>query len=200
MKQILLDTETTGVDIPQCGMVQVAGRVIIDGQVAESFDLCCKPINGDRVSMEALEVNGRSLDEINSFPDPRETYRLFTDLLGRHVDKYKRNDKFIMIGYNARFDADVLRAWFAKLGDQYYGSWFFFPPIDVMNLAATALTGRRASMLNFKLATVAATLGIVVPEGMHDAAVDIEITAQVMKASLEIITRQTQETLERIEQ
>jgi DNA polymerase III epsilon subunit-like protein len=83
------------------------------------------------------------------------------------------------VGYNARFDADFIRSFFEKCGDQYFGSWFWFPPIDVMNLALIKLMDKRATMPNFKLATVANVLGLE-PEGrLHEAHADIRLTQQI---------------------
>lgn len=36
--------------------------------------------------------------------------------------------------------------WFEKSRDKYFGSWFYFPPIDVMGMAAVHLISRRAGM------------------------------------------------------
>lgn len=39
-------------------------------------------------------------------------------------------------------------------GDKYFRSWFYFPPIDVMGMAAIHLMKRRADMKDFELLTV----------------------------------------------
>lgn len=49
-----------------------------------------------------------------------------------------------------------------------------------MVLAAQKLMSRRNEMIDFKLGTVAQTLGIKIdPTRLHDAMYDIELTAQV---------------------
>lgn len=90
-----------------------------------------------------------------------------------------KRDKLTWLGYNAAFDADMMRAWFEKAGDKYFGSWFWWPPIDVMGLAAHHLRDRRHTMMNFRLATVARELGIAPPADLHDAAADIDLTWRI---------------------
>ena len=73
-----------------------------------------------------------------------------------------------------------MREWFLKQGDIYFGAWFWHPPIDVAVLAMAALGDRRAKMVNFKLATVAAEFGIEIDaKRLHDAAYDIELTRKI---------------------
>ena len=67
----------------------------------------------------------------------------------------------------------------------YFGSWFWANSIDVMVLASAYLATRRPDMENFKLSTVARTLGVdVQSESLHDAMYDIELT----KAVFDIVT------------
>ena len=62
----------------------------------------------------------------------------------------------------------------------------FGPTRDVMVLASAYLATRRPDMENFKLSTVARTLGVDVQnESLHDAMYDIELT----KAVFDIITK-----------
>lgn len=119
---------------------------------------------------------------IVSFDNPRVVYHDFIRLLGLYVDRYDRADKFHFIGYNAIFDSEHLRAWFEKNGDTYFGSWFYFPPIDVMGMAAVHLMTRRAGMKDFKLLTVARELGLKVDEAkMHDARYDVALTREMFR-------------------
>lgn len=98
-------------------------------------------------------------------------------MLAKYVDKFNKNDKFFLVGYNnASFDNQFFRAWFIQNGDKYFGSWFWSNSFDVMVLASPFLATQRSSMTNFKQGTVAKTLGIHVDdESLHDALYDIEI-------------------------
>ena len=180
VKLIFIDVETTGITCPESGLIQLAGTVEVDGNYQEDFEYRIRPFPRDEISDEALAVNGLSRAEILDYSAPEEVYPTFVELLSRYVDRYDRSDKFHFVAYNARFDADHIRAWFEKNGDKFYGSWFFHPPIDVMGIAAVHLMSRRATMKDFKLATVAAELGLEVDDGkMHDARYDVGLTREM---------------------
>src|SRR3712207_9107105 len=90
-----------------------------------------------------------------------EVYAQFVAMLGKHVDKFNKKDKFFLVGYNnAAFDNQFLRGFFLQNGDNYFGSWFWANTIDVMVLATAYLAERRPEMENFKLSTVAKFLGV----------------------------------------
>ena len=104
-------------------------------------------------------------------------------MLGKYVDKFNKKDKFHLVGYNnASFDNQFFRAFFTQNNDVYFGSWFWADSLDVMVLAANHLRKERARLVDFKLKTVAAHLGIEVDESrLHDAEYDIDLTYQIFK-------------------
>jgi len=182
MKFIYIDVETTGIECPESGLVQLAGAVEIDGEVVEHFDFHIRPFPNDVVSDEALAVNGLTREDLARYEAPRRVLEKFLLLLGKYVDRYDRADKFHFVAYNAVFDAEHLRAWFEKNGDRYFGSWFWHPPLDVMAMAALVLMGHRHSMENFKLPTVARALGFDVDDyKMHDAQYDVSLTRELFQ-------------------
>lgn len=81
----------------------------------------------------------------------------------------------------ARFDADHLRAWFGKARDNYFGSWFWTPPMDLMSATALLLGDARCQLANFKLGTVCEYLGIEATGELHDASVDVEMTIELYR-------------------
>lgn len=180
-KLIYLDTETTGLNPETCAITQLSG-VIRVGDSTQEFDIFMRPHEGAEISQEALETQGRTLEEINAFPDPKEGYQRFVDYLGQHVDKFNKTDKFFLFGFNIQFDANIMRAWFKRNGDNYFGSWFWNPPIDVMSIAAMALMDRRPSLPNFKLSTVYKAL---YPEDteitFHNSKDDIKATRRILR-------------------
>jgi len=182
VKLIYIDVETTGIPYPQSGLIQLAGAIEIDDNNPTFFQYHVQPFSADVIEEEALSINGITREAMASFYNPGKVYRDFTNLLGLYVDRYGRADKFHFIGYNAIFDSNHLRAWFEKNGDQYFGSWFYFPPIDVMGMAAVYLMSRRAGMKDFKLLTVARELGLKVDEARaHDARYDVEVTREMFR-------------------
>ncbi|MBW7995336.1 MAG: 3'-5' exonuclease [Candidatus Glassbacteria bacterium] len=180
LKRLFCDCETSGLDNKKHAVLQIAGIVEINGKVEEEFNLRAAPIDGDSCSAQALEVNGLTMEQIQAFPPAEGAYATFCSILEKYVNKFDRSDKLSFLAYNASFDADFIRQWFKKLNDNYFGSWFFNPPIDVMVLAAHHLEPERHKMPNFKLATVAEYLGIEFSEGdLHDALFDVKLCREI---------------------
>lgn len=178
MKYFFCDLETTGTDFTKHGVWQIAGQIVIDGEERERFDLRCRPLPGKLVATGALEACGITMDYLRGLPDSQMAY---LDLFGRlssYVNKYDKFDKFFFVGYNAQFDCQFLRRWFEDHGDMYFGSWFWYPFIDVVQLAGFALHKRRQQLANFKLATVADYFGVSLDQA-HDAQNDIEATRRM---------------------
>lgn len=181
-KHFYIDVETTGTDPSKNGLVQIAGIIEIDGGQVEKINFNIAPFPEDRIDSKALQVIGKTAEELTSYSSPRAVYTEIIRKMEQYVDRYNRDDKFHFIGYNSRFDESFIRAWFEKLDDVYFGSWFHWPAIDVSNLAAVHFLDSRDDLVNFKLMTVANALGIQVdPESAHDAMYDIEITRQIFK-------------------
>lgn len=183
MKLLFFDLETTGTMFWKNGIHQMSGAVVIDGELKDSFDYRVCPNPNAQIEDEALAVSGVTRLQIASYPPMEEVYREFVTLLGKHVDKYNRADKFFLVGYNnVSFDNQFLRAWFKQNRDEYFGSWFWSNSIDVMVLASHYLIEKRPQMKDFKLATVATECGVCVEkESLHDALYDIRLTMEVYK-------------------
>jgi DNA polymerase-3 subunit epsilon len=188
IKLVFVDTETTGLDAKKNGIVQIAGsmaRFDKELEIVERFNFRMRTLPNDVLEQTALDVNGLTVEQINSYPQPNEVHRVLTVLFGKYCDKYNKDDKMFLVGYNARFDYDFMREWFNKLNDKYFGSWFFFPPIDVMQTAIFNLMHERVFLPNFKQVTVAKHLGIEFGEGgAHDADADIKVTEAILQRYL----------------
>lgn len=181
MKLFFFDLETTGVNPAKNGIHQISGEIVIDGEVKESFDFKVQPNPLAQIEDEALAVAGVTRDQILQYPVMAEVYKQLTSMLGKYVDKFNKTDKFFLVGYNnALFDTQFFRGFFLQNKDNYFGSWFWSNSFDVMVLATPLLANKRHQMENFKLSTVAATLGIVVEEEkLHDASYDIYLTKSI---------------------
>ncbi len=57
-KLFFFDLETTGLNPVKCAIHQIAGKVIVDGEVKEDFNIHCRPFAGALVDDYALEVAG----------------------------------------------------------------------------------------------------------------------------------------------
>lgn len=182
MKILYLDTETTGTDPLKHGLAQIAGMLTVDSKIVKRFDMKLRTFPTDVIEDQALEVNGLDRIAIARFPAPQLAYDMLIALLSEHCDKFNRLDKIHLVAYNGDFDAAFLRKFFEKCGDSYFGSWFYWPIIDVSKVAGIRLMRERHLLKDFKLATVAAHVGIGFdPEALHDATADVELTIKLFK-------------------
>lgn len=177
MKVLFFDLETTGTMVNRHGIHQISGMIVVDGEIKERFNFHVQPNPKADVVKEALDVAGVTKEQIMAYPPMGEIYQKFVDMLAKYADRYNKQDKFFLAGYNnASFDNQFLRAWFLQNNDKYFGSWFWSNSIDVMVLATPYLAAKRAEMENFKQGTVAKHLGIAIDESrLHDALYDIEV-------------------------
>jgi DNA polymerase-3 subunit epsilon len=187
MKLFFFDLETTGLNPSKHGIHQISGEIIINGKIEQQFNFNVRPNPLAIIEEEALKVSGVTKDQVLAYQPMEEVYNTLISMLGKYVDKFNKKDKFFLVGYNnAAFDNLFLRGFFLQNKNNYFGSWFWSSSLDVMVLATLFLAEKRADMENFKLSTVATTLGIKVEEEkLHDASYDIYLT----KSIFNIITK-----------
>lgn len=147
----------------------------------ERFDIRLAPNPAATIEQEALDVAGVTLEQIQSYQPMEDGYRQLIGILSKYVNKFDKRDKMYLVGYNnAGFDNNFLRALFTQCGDKYFGSWFYPNCMDVYVMVTPFLMGVRNDMENFKLMTVARTMGIEIDENkLHDATYDIELTRDI---------------------
>lgn len=183
IKLAFIDLETTGTQPDKHGVIQIAALLCrYDDHLVDLEELSFNvaPFPDDVIEDEALAVSGTTREQLATFAPPAEVHGQLTDALGRHCDRYNSKDKLVFAAYNAPFDARFLRRWFEKVGDKYYGSWFWHPPIDVMSLAMLHLAAQRPQMRDFKLTTVAETLGVPLLKA-HTAIEDVRATRHIFE-------------------
>ena len=180
-KILWVDTETTGVDHNVNGLIQFAAIVEIDGVDVDEININIQPFGSDKIDSSALCVTGISVDELKNFDNPKKAWMDITRTLSIHVDKYDRRDKFTFAGFNATFDMNFMYAFSKKCGDNYCGSWLWYPPLDVAVIAGEKLRKVRHELTNFKLGMVAEYLGIKPDGELHDAMTDIRLTREVYR-------------------
>ena len=185
MKLCYIDVETGGLYANKNPLLQLSGIIEIDGEEKERFNFFLRPFTGQEVDPRALKVNKLTIEQIETFEDPKLVFGQFIKLLSKYVSKFNRQDKFFFIGYNSQsFDEPFVRQFFKNAEDKYGpGSWFWYPSIDMMLVWGHILSPKRHTMKNFKLVTVCQTAGITVDESkLHDAMYDIELTRDLYKA------------------
>ncbi len=184
MKLIYIDTETTGLDKSKDDIIQLAGIISVDGST-EEFNFLMKPRDGYKLSEGAYLAHKKTKEEIDQYPPSSEVFKQFMELLGKHISKYDKKDKFMFIAYNAMFDMDFIRAWFDQNNEDYFHAWFHFPALDVMQAAAFHLIGKRHLMKNFQLSTVYEEIIGKPIINAHDALADILATKEILNKIIE---------------
>lgn len=186
LKAFYFDTETGGLDPVKSPILQFTGIVEVNGTEIDRINQYILPHKWSDVAIEALNVN--KIDKIyeespEKFITETEFYHNLIKFLDRFINKYDTKDKLYLVGYNSHhFDAQFLRALFLRNGNNFYGSYFWNPSVDIMLLAMAACYGQRHLLGDFKLMTVAKSLGIELEEEkLHDAEYDVEITRELHK-------------------
>jgi len=185
MKVFYFDVETTGFSAEKNDIIQLAGIVEEDGKVLGEIDLRMQPFDYATIRQEALDVNGVTVEELQSFGSPDAALiRLETFLLnymgsGEEVLTREEYDvqKFLPMGYTVKFDIRFLKAFFIKCGSSAYGSFFLEDFIDVLDLVKAAGLKEQNELANNKLVTVAEFFGIEL--NAHEAMSDIKATREI---------------------
>lgn len=172
-----LDTETTGLDPERNGVIQIAGFIEINGVEKHGFNMNVCTFPADVIEQAALNVNGRTVEQIQSYKPPQVVHKALTDLFDKFVNKFDKTDKMYLCGYNVGFDDNFMRAWFRKCGHEYYNSYFHGYKIDVLAIAMFLRSIGRLSTENLKLATVAKHYNI--PIEAHTALGDVKASREL---------------------
>jgi DNA polymerase-3 subunit epsilon len=183
-KMLYFDVETTGLDPQKHDIIQLSGLIEYDGKVVDGFNYRIRPQNFEAINQEALDVNGITVDQLKEFPEAGEIYFNFIKIMETHINRYDKNDKFIPVAYNGKFDMDFLAAFFAKNEDKYLGSWLSWNLIDPMAVARFYFILNDQPLTNYKLETVCEHFGI--PLNAHDAMNDIVATREVLNRLMEL--------------
>jgi DNA polymerase-3 subunit epsilon len=191
MKIMFLDTETTGlypnaIDVntgevtPYHEIVQFSAIVEEDEEIIDKIDLKMRPSDPDRFSERALEKQGRTIEEIMTWPERSLAFQRLLAFFDEHVDKFNKYDKFIMGGYNVKFDKDMLWAFFRENDHKYFGSYFWQETLDVINLVNLLVLFGDLELRDRKLTTVCEACGIPFGEDeAHNSLFDIEQTRKL---------------------
>ena len=118
-KVFWFDTETTGLDEKENSMIQLAGLVEINGVVKKEVNILFRPFKNKTINPKALEVNGRTIEEIMNFPPPQIGIAQLKSILKKYVNPFVPEDKLVPAGCNVNFDIEFLRETWSLAGDQH---------------------------------------------------------------------------------
>lgn len=161
---IILDLETSSLDVHSCDILEVGAIKIKDGKIIDSFSSLVRPVSD--INQEALNVNKLDLSELETAPADDVVIPDFFRFLGNNEIK----------GYNIdRFDWPILKRYALK----------YNYPLDNLVDDILLLARQKLHFLpNRNLSTVASYLQIDSSKA-HRAIEDCEIT---LNAYLKILT------------
>lgn len=189
-KIIFIDTETGGVNPEKAALIQLSGIIRIDKKDVEKFNFYIKPFENSEVTEKALEVQGRTLEELKTdkYVEEKEVYKQFVNLLDKYIDKYDRTDKFIVAGYNVRFDIDILKAFFQRHGNNFLFSYLDSSMLDPLySIRLLQIAEILPVLENNKLETWCKHFGIELKA--HDSLEDIEATKKLIRKLISLIRK-----------
>ena len=189
-KIIFIDTETGGVNPEKAALIQLSGIIRIDKKDVEKFNFYIKPFENSEVNEKALEVQGRTLEELKTdkYVEEKEVYKQFIKLLDKYIDKYDKTDKFIVAGYNVRFDVDVLKAFFQRHGNNFLFSYLDSSMLDPLySIRLLQIAEVLPVLENNKLETWCKHFGIELKA--HDSLEDIEATKKLIGKLISLIRK-----------
>lgn len=189
-KIIFIDTETGGVNPEKAALIQLSGIIRIDKKDVEKFNFYIKPFESSEVTEKSLEVQGRTLEELKTdkYVEEKEVYKQFIKLLDKYIDKYDRTDKFIVAGYNVRFDVDILKAFFQRHGNNFLFSYLDSSMLDPLySIRLLQIAEVLPVLENNKLETWCKYFGIELKA--HDSLEDIEATKKLIGKLISLIRK-----------
>ena len=189
-KIIFIDTETGGVNPEKSALIQLSGIIRIDKKDIEKFNFYIKPFDNSEVNEKALEVQGRTLEELKTdkYVEEKEVYKQFINLLDKYIDKYDRTDKFVVAGYNVRFDVDILKAFFQRHGNNFLFSYLDSSMLDPLySIRLLQIAEILPALENNKLETWCKHFGIELKA--HDSLEDIEATKKLIGKLISLIRK-----------
>ena len=189
-KIIFIDTETGGVNIEKSALIQLSGIIRVNKKDVETFNFFIKPFENSEVNEKALEVQGRTLEELGTekYIDESIIYKKFLEILDKYIDKYDKNDKFIVAGYNVKFDIDILKALFERNNNKFLFSYFNSSMLDPLySVRLLQVAGMLPVLENNKLETWCKYFNIELKA--HDSLQDITATKKLIEKLVELIKK-----------
>ena len=173
------DTETTGLDPKKNDIIQLAYIIEINREVKEEGEFRLQPMNYATIEKGALEVNKITVEDLKKYPQPQLVHGQIVNLLDKYIDKYNKMDKFIVAGYNVKFDMEMFREFFFKNNHKYFGSYFnYYTMLDPIACLSLLEYKGLIKLDNHKLVDVCKYFDIKIDA--HDALSDIKATRELI--------------------
>lgn len=162
---IVLDFETSGLNVHNCEVLEVGALKVFDNQIVDTFSTLVHP--QFEVSPLALEVNGLQMKELITAPSAYQVFKKFFDFISDNK----------LVGYNiSTFDLPILKRYAAPFNIVLSNE-----VDDVLQLAKRKLS----DLPNYKLTTVASYFQLNTSNA-HRALVDCRITNACYSSLLQL--------------
>ncbi len=182
-KAFWFDVETTGFSSTKNDIYQLAYLIDIEGGIVLKRNLFLAPTRPENIQKKALEIGGKTEEEIMAYPPVREGYEILLSDMDAWVEKFDKGDKFYPGGYNVSFDMRFLSALFKSMGNNFFGSYFNGINLDPLSTLRTLHYKENLELENMKLPTVAKYFGIELDA--HNALSDVEATREIFLKLME---------------
>ena len=178
---IYIDVETTDKNTDTAGITQIAAIAVRDGVEISRINLDVNAISYNKditISKKALEVTGKSLKEIKSYPSATISYFKFTSWLNAHRDL---GEYYTLVAFRTQFDLEMLLGFFKdQVGNERkLYDYIHYKTLDVLQLVLFMDLYNMLDVPNHKLETMCNYFGINIIA--HDALSDIESTRKLHK-------------------
>jgi DNA polymerase-3 subunit epsilon len=173
MNILFLDLETTGLNPVVHDIIQLAGLIEIDGELIKEFSFYIRPFNFSTIDETSIKIHGITKEKMNSFPEPSIVFSDFIDIL----KTYGNEHKYVICGYNIKFDFEFLRSYFLNSSGAEFAEIFLNYSLDIMQIILFFKAVGMISPYNLKLTTIARYFNIQYKK--HDALSDIKATREI---------------------
>lgn len=179
---LVIDTETTGLDIAKHSLIQVAA-LRLDGATLAEVDRYTTYV---QLSPEAWELQDPKALEVHKIPfDTLKEAPSLQSVLQELESKFNPDD-VLLTAYNLPFDSGFLYEAYRRLGRRMP---YDFHGVDIWAFAyhywcSVEHTLNPQKRLGFGLSDVAALLGVTTTGAYHDALTDCEVEAEVLRKLL----------------
>lgn len=178
-KLFFFDVETTGLDSSIHDIVSLSFIIETPDMPLHKGTFYVQPFRWDSIDQKALDVNGFTVGQLHEFQLPKDVHFLFTNELSHYVDRFDPSDKFWPVAFNAQFDTGFLSAFFRKVNDPYYGSWFSGHVLDPLPIFRFLSFHNMITppLIDHKLQTIARHLSLI--HDAHDSASDVAVLREI---------------------
>lgn len=174
---LIVDIEATGVDVNKHEMIQLAA-ILLDKKTLKakkSFNSFIKPTKWSNRDPEAMKVCQISWEQLKNAPSLKTVLQKFNRAFGHNV---------ILTNYGGNLDFVFLPAHYKKVKMRYQ---YDYHTLNIWALAYVYMAKHKQlkhkkKFTGFSLEDLAKFLKISVPESRHDALVDCQLEAEVLRA------------------